>query len=92
MLREGLRLLERQRFRPVKLRALVERVRNGSSSLRRLERLLNALQERNKPWFYGPSLVLVLGTQLCMAVEAWRRKHGAALLASGSTPGSSSKL
>jgi len=43
--------------------------------------LLNALNERNKPWFYGPALVLLFGTQLCMAIEDWRIEHGAALRA-----------
>ena len=39
----------------------------------------NSLHERNKPWFYGPSLLLLFGTQICMAIEAWRKEHGAAL-------------
>ena len=55
------------------------RVRNGSKSVRKLERLLDALNERNKEWFYGPSLALLIGTQLCMAIEHWRIKHGADL-------------
>jgi len=79
VLKQGLRLLEDQQFQSIKLRGLTERVRNGSQSVRKLERLLNALNERNKPWFYGPSLVLLLGTQLCMLIEGWRIEHGAAL-------------
>ena len=79
VLRQGLQLLEAQQFRSVKLRDLAERVRNSSRSVRTLERLLNALGERNKPWFYGPSLFLLFGTQVCMAIEAWRNKHGRAL-------------
>jgi hypothetical protein len=79
VLREGLRLLEDQQFQSIKLRDLAERVRNGSQSIRKLERLLNGLNERTKPWFYAPSLPLLFGTQLCMAIEAWRIKYGAAL-------------
>jgi len=79
VLRQGLRLLEDQRFQCDKLRGLASRIRDSSQSLRKLERLLNALTRRNDPWFYGPSLALLLGTQLCMAIEAWRIKHGAAL-------------
>ena len=79
VLRQGLRLLEAQQFRSVKLRHLAERVRRSSRSVRTLERLLNTLGERNKPWFYGPSLFLLFGTQVCMAIEAWRNEHGAAL-------------
>lgn len=72
VLREGLRLLEAAQFESIKLRELANRVRNGSNSVRHLERLLDALNERNKDLFYVPSLFLLLGTQLCMAVEEWR--------------------
>jgi MutS domain V len=80
VLREGLQLLETERFQSDKLRHMCERVRNGSRSIRKLERLLYTLELRNKdPWFYGPSLLLLAGTQLCIAVERWQRKHGASL-------------
>lgn len=79
VLRQGLRLLEDQQFQSVKLRNLAERARNSSRSVGRLERLLTGLNERNKPWFYGPCLLLLFGTQVCMAIEAWRTRHGAAL-------------
>jgi hypothetical protein len=79
VLRQGLRLLEAQHFRSVKLRNLAERIRNSSRSVRKLERLLNGLGERNKPWFYGPSLSLLFATQMCMAIEAWRTEHGDSL-------------
>ena len=79
VLRQALRLLEDQQFRSVKLRDLADRAQNSSRKVRKLERLLNALQERNKPWFYGPSLLLLFGTQVCMAIDAWRTEHGAAL-------------
>ncbi len=76
---EGLLLLEGEQFRSVKLRRLIDQVRNGSGSVRKLERLLDALNERQKEWFYGPSLVLLAGTQLCMAIEHWRGQHGGLL-------------
>ena len=76
VLRQGLQLLERQQFHSVKLCDLAKRVRDGSKAVRKLERLLNAVSEREKPWFYPPSLTLALATQLCMAIEAWRSKHG----------------
>jgi xanthosine utilization system XapX-like protein len=79
VLREGLRLLEHHQFQSSKLRQLAGRVRNGSKSVRKLERLLNALNERNKEWFFGPSLLLLTGTQLCLAIEQWRIQHRAAL-------------
>jgi hypothetical protein len=76
---EGLQLMERTEWESDKLKDLASRVRNASPSVRKLERLLNALNERNKEWFYFPSLLLLLGTQLCMAVEQWRVENGAAL-------------
>lgn len=77
--REGLLLLEQTQFQSDKLRRIADRVRNSSRSVRKLERLLNALNERNKEWFYAPSLFLLVGTQLCMAIENWRIENGAAL-------------
>jgi len=79
VLRDGLRLLERTPFQSARLRGIADRVRNSSRSVRNLERLLNALNERNKEWFYAPSLFLLVGTQLCMAIENWRIENGAAL-------------
>jgi hypothetical protein len=79
LLREGLALLEGQQFGSLKLRRLAEQVRSGAATIRKLERLLNALDQRDKDWFYGPSRVLLVGTQLCMAIENWRREHGDAL-------------
>lgn len=48
VLRDGLRLLETEQFRSAKLRLLSEQVRDGSRSVRKLERLLRALSERDK--------------------------------------------
>jgi DNA mismatch repair ATPase MutS len=80
VLRQGLRILEDQRFECGKLRDLAGKVGNSSRFIRKLELLLHALNERSKPWFYAASLALLFGTQLCMAIEAWRTKHGARLL------------
>ena len=81
VLREGLQLLETQRFQSAKLVQITKRVRNGSAAVRKLERLLDTLNERNKDWFYQASLLLLAGTQLCMAIEHWRMQHGDALRA-----------
>jgi hypothetical protein len=48
VLRDGLQLLETEHFESEKLRLLAEQVRNGSESVRRLERLLNALNDRRR--------------------------------------------
>ena len=81
VLREGLQLLEQQQFQSVKLRQLAKRVQGSSKSVRTLERLLGILNERNKEMFYGPSLLLLVGTQVCMAIEHWRIEHQAAFRA-----------
>ncbi|HVX67439.1 MAG TPA: hypothetical protein VHA11_12590 [Bryobacteraceae bacterium] len=80
ILRQGLILLEEQRFRCPKLRQLADRVRNSAQPVRKLDRLLRVLSERNKEMFYGPSLLLLGATQLCMAIERWRIEHAADLL------------
>lgn len=79
VVREGLGLLESQRFQCAKLREIVDSVPNGRAAVRKLERMLYLLNERNREWAYLPSRVLMVGTQLCMAIENWRRQYGAAL-------------
>lgn len=81
ILRDGLQLLEQEQFQSAKLRQISERARSGFRSIRKLERLLHLLELRNKELFYGPSLALLGGTQLSMAIERWRDKHGPALTA-----------
>jgi DNA mismatch repair ATPase MutS len=79
VLREGLQLLETQRFHAPKLVNLTARVRNSARSVRKLERLLEGLHLRNKEYFYQAALLFLGTTQLCMAVERWRERHGVAL-------------
>ena len=79
ILAEGLQLLEQEEFQSIKLQQIAAQVRNSSASIRKLERLLGALARRDDDWFAGPSRALLAGTQLCMAVERWQRKHGQSL-------------
>ena len=79
MLSEGLSLLESEKFQSVKLRQLVDRVQNGHRYLRKLERMLGEIHQRDKEWFFLPSRALLVGTQLCMAIERWRRAHAGEL-------------
>lgn len=77
VLRDGLQLLENQVFASPKLRDLVHRSKqsNASFQVRRLERLLGWIAQREKELFFLPSLVTATGTQLVLAVERWRTKH-----------------
>jgi MutS domain V len=79
VLREGLDLLAKQHFQSIKLRRLVDQVQNSSAAIRKLDRLLDALAQRDKEWFYHFSRLLLAGTQLCIAIEQWRAEHGVAL-------------
>jgi len=58
---------------------LAGEVRNSSKSIRKLERLLDALAQRDKEWFYAPYRYFLTGTQLCMAIEQWRQEHAESL-------------
>jgi MutS domain V len=79
VLGEGLRLLETEHFQSPKLMQLAGEVRNSSKSIRKLERLLDALAQRDKEWFYAPYRYFLIGTQLCMAIEQWRQEHAESL-------------
>jgi hypothetical protein len=79
VLREGLGLLETGRFQSPKLMQLADEVQNSSASIRKLERLLAALAQRDNEWFYAPSRLFLAGTQLCMAIEKWRVEYAESL-------------
>jgi hypothetical protein len=79
VLREGLQVLAGAQFRSGLLVQLTSRVHGAPRAVRKLEWLLNALHERNKEWFYPLSLLLMGATQLCMAIDRWRTRHGPAL-------------
>jgi hypothetical protein len=79
VLREGLALIELEPFQSPKMRHLAEKIRNSSRAMRKLERLLGALHQKDKEWFFVPSRFLLIGTQVAMATEYWRRAHGESL-------------
>ena len=73
----GLALLEAQSFRSAKLRELAKRVKGASVKVRKLDRLIQAaVVQCNKEWFYGPSRMLLVDTQLAIAIERWKARHG----------------
>jgi MutS domain V len=77
VLRQGVGLIERQQFHSAKLRAIAEplRVENAATCIRKLERLLIAIDRREDLVLYGFSLWLAAGTQLVLATERWRTAH-----------------
>jgi hypothetical protein len=74
VLQQGLQLLQRQSFLSPKLKGLVDRSGKSNAPLqvRRLERLLWGIAQREKELFALPSLLTAAGTQLVLAVERWR--------------------
>jgi hypothetical protein len=78
VLKDGLALIDRQAFVSEKLRSMAAHL--GASDtlahLRRLQQLLGALEQRRKDVFYQFSFFLCLGTQLALAIERWRSRHG----------------
>jgi hypothetical protein len=75
LFRQGLELIEAQQFLSPKLVRLRESVTGASHAMRRLERMIRAVEECNKEWFDLPSRVLLTRTQLALAVERWRDQH-----------------
>jgi hypothetical protein len=76
VIREGFQLLGTVPFESQLLLQLVNRSSGAANALLNLEKLLTVVRERNKEWFYAPSLFIALGTQMCIAIENWRRLHG----------------
>ena len=77
VLRQGIELVAQQEFHSAKLRDLIERLRRGRAALtiRKLERLLIAINRREDAVLYGFSLWLSAGTQLVLSIERWRARH-----------------
>ncbi len=80
---ELFRIVERERFTSPKLRALADSLaREGSvasSDIRRLQRLIRLLKQRDNEYFTYVSFCLLWGTQFAMAIEDWRVRRGAQL-------------
>ncbi len=81
ILREGIGILQSQKFRSPLLTQLVESVAENQPllELRRLERLANVMTERDKEWFYAFSRTLLIGTQTFLCMERWKARHGESL-------------
>jgi hypothetical protein len=84
IIRELLQIVERDQFSSEKLSKLARSLaRDGmaaSSNIRRLQRLIHLVKERENEWFAYLSYCLLWATQFAMAIEHWRRRHGAQML------------
>ena len=84
ILRELLRIAEREQFSSTKLKAMADRLGRSrpaaSGHVERLLRLTRLAQQREKEWFAYFSFCLLWGTQFAMAIERWRSSHGKELL------------
>lgn len=82
IVRDLLEIIERGEFSSSKLVALASRLRRGKASIcvGRLNRLVQLLEQRENPWFLVLSWYLLWGTEFSMAIDRWRRRHGADLL------------
>jgi DNA mismatch repair ATPase MutS len=77
VVREGIELVAGSTFRAEKLLAIQRQLGEGhaANSLRRLERLTNALAQCENPWFDVFAKALAVRTQLCFAIEKWKLLH-----------------
>jgi hypothetical protein len=84
-MRELLQIIEREQFSSSKLKRLADHLGQerpaASGQIRRLLRLIRLVKQRENEWFAYPSFCLLWGTQFAMAIERWRRAHGAQMLA-----------
>jgi hypothetical protein len=74
VLREGLSLIRVQKFEcPLLIQLAASSAESEAPRrIRKLERLMGALIERDKEWFYAISRSLLIGTLLFLAIEKWR--------------------
>ena len=82
VLRGGLMLMEQSTFQSPKLRELTDFVRaeNASAQVRKIEKLVRLLDQREKLGFYALALLLAVGSQLVFAMDSWRALHQADFL------------
>ena len=83
-MRELLQIMEREQFSSAKLKMLSARLAEGgptaSGRIGRLVNLCRLAEQREKEWFAYLSYSLLWGTQFAMAIDRWRRLHGAQML------------
>ncbi len=81
VVREGIALLQGQRFESAKLRGIVEELKDARAAtvLLRLERVTAALDVCAHPFFEFVCHVLIMKTHLALGLAHWRQRHGESL-------------
>jgi len=81
VVREGIALLQGQRFESAKLCGIVEELKKGGAAtvLLRLERMTAALHVCAHPFFEFVCHVLIMKTHLALGLAHWRQRHGESL-------------
>jgi hypothetical protein len=82
LLAEGLELLQTASFASPRLLALQQAARQPAGAVRALKRLdrhLVLIQQRNKELFFVISLVFAAGSQAAISIALWKRRHTAAM-------------
>jgi MutS domain V len=74
ILREGLGVMCASEFASERLRALQQAVVEEDRAVRQLERSLMVVEHRSKEWLYPVSVMLGIGTQLAISLDAWRQR------------------
>jgi hypothetical protein len=79
ILRDGLKLMQEQRFRSELLCGLQKAAAGEERALKSLAGSLMLVEQRAKEWFYVPALLLAVGSHAAISLSVWKREHGEAM-------------
>jgi hypothetical protein len=77
ILREGLQLISRNNFSAALLQSLQRNAEDKDRALAKLQREVMLVEQRVKEWYYVPCLLLAVGTEKALCLNAWKRNHSA---------------
>jgi hypothetical protein len=76
VLRNGLAMVATSSFRSCKLTTLAQRIAGSGTAVRKLDWLIQAMEQCDKELFYAFSRALLVDTQLVLAIERWKIAYG----------------